>query len=1097
MTDVCDPTSQLTWLSIHIRSSIETYERYRSDFALPLSSTGNLNPFYIKRLPPADAAITVNNDPLGFEQDQSLGPYIQSNKTLRDRCYLDKLKVGAGCQRHHSAIKSRLANARDCRDPLPIANTYRWITSGRVEYKCVESYNMTEGDGVLTCESDGNWVGQLPACDLYCGRAPQSPGTLWPAQITNEAMVNYNPGIEIAEAIYSCKYQLSDTDLYQENKVLCDRANGQWKSPANVFCKNESSLPLVDWLSDPIFLEESNSSILNITNDTLSADSDSTFLDYLMNECYEMVNSPSFAEIIFPLLPKGRDFELTSLELRLQSIHSNNECIEQSSNGWGIDYIGTTNFTSLNLTCQAWAEMTPHNHKYTTPDLFPDATFYDVKNYCRNPHKGSYKERPWCFTTDPNVEWDYCDIPVCHEFIVEVSVGNASDGGSDLDCGELKFYTSDERTNWTLPCPQSPTGPFGTELKIVADAAHPLFLCDVRPHGVESVSGCSEPPHKRGWTMVSLSGYALGDVASYTCAQGFHYKQGSKKAECTRARMWNGPFLECSDERNLALDGSTLRDNNLQTCATIVSNDVTDILLSNFMEVREVVLSLQGGQGPSTNYGDIPEVNAIIHDGTERLLYEVTFTDEGYLVKSPFNPITDRLTLSVTADLNICEIAIFGRNSSDTLECTTQLSGAADYKGNLSVSKDGHKCIPWTEHSRIADFIFGDGDSSYVSNYCRNPFDLRDNALYSGSRTICFYRDSLGTMKKDYCEVFSCEYGCRNDRSGVDYRGELNYVGTDHRDTCERWDAGEHRFSRKVDFAGGTTNHNGCRNPGRSQEHVWCIIDSRVYPVFYSYCNIPECPKSTEIEWTVSTDLNNQTEIDDLYRMTSKNFRQCICTDKDHRSYAQPELFDKLAYSFCDSYAGEHKSLMCHHNVPAGEAALLGDGAKWSRIFIICPPNPDTIQPTLITEAPTHAMETSTDSPTVESESSTGGAAIANDSSTYSLIVDTETSTEPTQEVGSCPSGCNVACINVTTYDAAAKEKMQKLLEDNQKRMFVDKASLSKQKRKKTSAIDERPSSQATGAVAITILVTVFLFLMIGDIVAVTGYLINLVKDCL
>ena len=70
--------------------------------------------------------------------------------------------------------------------------------------------------------------------------------------------------------------------------------------------------------------------------------------------------------------------------------------------------------------------------------------------------------------------------------------------------------------------------------------------------------------------------------------------------------------------------------------------------------------------GPSTNYGDIPEVNAIIHDGTERLLYEVTFTDEGYLVKSPFNPITDRLTLSVTADLNICEIAIFGRNSSDS-----------------------------------------------------------------------------------------------------------------------------------------------------------------------------------------------------------------------------------------------------------------------------------------------------------------------------------------------------------------------------------------------------------------------------------------------
>merc|ERR1719386_211696 len=31
--------------------------------------------------------------------------------------------------------------------------------------------------------------------------------------------------------------------------------------------------------------------------------------------------------------------------------------------------------------------------------------------YCRNP--GGSKERPWCFTQDPNVEWEYCDVPEC------------------------------------------------------------------------------------------------------------------------------------------------------------------------------------------------------------------------------------------------------------------------------------------------------------------------------------------------------------------------------------------------------------------------------------------------------------------------------------------------------------------------------------------------------------------------------------------------------------------------------------------------------------------------------------------------------------
>ncbi|XP_028399068.1 mucin-like protein [Dendronephthya gigantea] len=35
----------------------------------------------------------------------------------------------------------------------------------------------------------------------------------------------------------------------------------------------------------------------------------------------------------------------------------------------------------------------------------------NAKNYCRNP-KNSGK-RPWCFTTDRNKRWEYCDIPKC------------------------------------------------------------------------------------------------------------------------------------------------------------------------------------------------------------------------------------------------------------------------------------------------------------------------------------------------------------------------------------------------------------------------------------------------------------------------------------------------------------------------------------------------------------------------------------------------------------------------------------------------------------------------------------------------------------
>ena len=42
------------------------------------------------------------------------------------------------------------------------------------------------------------------------------------------------------------------------------------------------------------------------------------------------------------------------------------------------------------------------------------STYPELKNassYCRNP-RGS-GQRPWCFTSDKNKRWEYCDIPSC------------------------------------------------------------------------------------------------------------------------------------------------------------------------------------------------------------------------------------------------------------------------------------------------------------------------------------------------------------------------------------------------------------------------------------------------------------------------------------------------------------------------------------------------------------------------------------------------------------------------------------------------------------------------------------------------------------
>ncbi len=43
---------------------------------------------------------------------------------------------------------------------------------------------------------------------------------------------------------------------------------------------------------------------------------------------------------------------------------------------------------------------------------FPDASLDEAGNSCRNP-RGD-EAAPWCFTTDPAVTREYCQLPACH-----------------------------------------------------------------------------------------------------------------------------------------------------------------------------------------------------------------------------------------------------------------------------------------------------------------------------------------------------------------------------------------------------------------------------------------------------------------------------------------------------------------------------------------------------------------------------------------------------------------------------------------------------------------------------------------------------------
>ena len=88
----------------------------------------------------------------------------------------------------------------------------------------------------------------------------------------------------------------------------------------------------------------------------------------------------------------------------------------------GREYAGRLAQTVSGLQCQRWDSQSPHPHNLTDPNRFPDASLAEAVNFCRNPD--SRDGGPWCFTLDPDTEWEFCDILDCEgkHIIIIISV---------------------------------------------------------------------------------------------------------------------------------------------------------------------------------------------------------------------------------------------------------------------------------------------------------------------------------------------------------------------------------------------------------------------------------------------------------------------------------------------------------------------------------------------------------------------------------------------------------------------------------------------------------------------------------------------------
>ncbi|CAG0896448.1 unnamed protein product, partial [Darwinula stevensoni] len=84
----------------------------------------------------------------------------------------------------------------------------------------------------------------------------------------------------------------------------------------------------------------------------------------------------------------------------------------------GKEYVGTKSVTETGKPCVDWEknqygmpwDFFNQEMGYSDHFIYADPTIH--KNYCRN--HALYREKPWCFVSEPDIEWEYCDIPLCH-----------------------------------------------------------------------------------------------------------------------------------------------------------------------------------------------------------------------------------------------------------------------------------------------------------------------------------------------------------------------------------------------------------------------------------------------------------------------------------------------------------------------------------------------------------------------------------------------------------------------------------------------------------------------------------------------------------
>ena len=301
---------------------------------------------------------------------------------------------------HESGYK-HLGEHNYCRDPVAGIGLFCYTTDPAKQWErcdvphCLQPSQPVEDIGcqTLVAHQDNVVVGDYTAVTGYNGKANTTVDGRF-CKMWSEIRKNY--GFTYLEEHNYCRDPTPDT-------------------PDGVWCFTTDPGKLWDFCDVPVCVKQSAEDIGCIPTDGTSytgrANTTASGLACQMwsdntphNSSYPEVgehnycrNPAGFGLFCYTEDP-GRRWEFCDVPL-CETQQQSEEVIDCKPTD-GTAYTGEVNTTASGRTCQMWSVNTPHESYH--PEV-------GEHNYCRSPDGSSL----WCYTTDPQVGWDYCYVPDC------------------------------------------------------------------------------------------------------------------------------------------------------------------------------------------------------------------------------------------------------------------------------------------------------------------------------------------------------------------------------------------------------------------------------------------------------------------------------------------------------------------------------------------------------------------------------------------------------------------------------------------------------------------------------------------------------------